>query len=110
MVRPRVLIVGNFLSASRASRGVCEDLATRLRSAGWCVITTSSKPGRVRRLVEMLCTAWRERRAYDIAQVDVYSGPAFVLAECVCVLLRLLRKPIVLVLHGGNLPQFAEHW
>jgi glycosyltransferase involved in cell wall biosynthesis len=60
----------------------------------------------------MLTTAWRLRDAYGLAQVDVYSGPAFYWAAAVCGLLRALGKPYVLTLHGGNLPAFSSrrHW
>lgn len=106
--RPPVLLVGNFLSATRGTRGVCEDLALGLRAAGWPVITTSSCSGRVARLIDFLVTVWRKRKRYQVAQVDVYSGPSFLWAECVCWALRLLKKPYVLTLHGGNLPAFAQ--
>jgi glycosyltransferase involved in cell wall biosynthesis len=105
---PVVLLVGNFLSASTGSRGVCEDLAVVLKSAGWSVLTTSSRPGRFARLLDFLLTVWRQRRRYGVAQVDVYSGLAFVWAELVCWALRMARRPYVLTLHGGNLPAFAR--
>ena len=106
--KPGVLLIGNFLSATRGTRGVCEDLAMGLRAAGWSVITTSSRPSRFARLVDFLVTVWRQRNRYNVAQVDVYSGPSFWWAELVCWALRNLRKPYVLTLHGGNLPTFAQ--
>lgn len=106
--RPPVLLVGNFLSAARGTRGVCEDLALGLKAAGWSVITTSSRPGRVARLADFLLTVWRHRNRYQVAQVDVYSGPSFLWAEWVCRALRMARKPYILTLHGGNLPAFAQ--
>ena len=106
--RPPVLLVGNFLSATKGTRGVCEDLAVGLKAAGWKIMTTSSCPGRVGRLADFLLTVWRERRQYQLAQVDVYSGPSFVWAELVCQALRMARKPYILTLHGGNLPTFAQ--
>ena len=105
-----VLLVGNFLSASAGNRGVCEDLAERLAATGWNVITTSSRTGRLARLTDMLHTVWSRRREYRVAQVDLYSGPAFFWAAAVCGLLRCLGKPYVLTLHGGNLPAFSENW
>jgi len=102
-----VLLVGNFLSHAGGSRGVCEDLAVRLADSGWQVITTSTHKARVPRLVDMLTTAWRSRNAYDVAHVDVFSGPAFIWAEAVARLLRRLKKPYILTLHGGSLPTFA---
>lgn len=106
----RVLLVGNFLSSTGGNRGVCEELACRLAGAGWSVLTTSPRAGRLSRLTDMLATAWRNRHHYDVAQVDVFSGTAFVWAEAVCGLLRLMGKPYVLTLHGGNLPSFAARW
>ncbi len=103
-----VLLVGNFLSGCGGSRGVCEELAIRLSALGGAIFTTSDKPARIPRLLDMLCTVHRQRARYAVAQVDVYSGPAFIWAETVCAWLRRLRKPYVLTLHGGNLPAFAK--
>jgi glycosyltransferase involved in cell wall biosynthesis len=105
-----VLLVGNFLSATVGTRGVCEDLSNQLHLSGWNVVTTSNRKQRLPRLSDMLATCWRQRRHYDVAQVDVYSGPAFLWAEAVCWLLQHIGKPYVLTLHGGNLPSFARRW
>lgn len=105
-----VLLVGNFLSRTITTRGVGEDLAEHLMADGWTVFTTSSCPGRIRRLADMFSTCWRYRAAYAVAQVEVYSGAAFVWAELVTSLLRVMRKPYVLTAHGGSLPEFlAAH-
>jgi glycosyltransferase involved in cell wall biosynthesis len=108
--RSSVLLVGNFLSRSAGNRGVCEDLAERLRSLGLSVLTTSAQPRRLERLLDMVKTAWLQRNAYTVAHVDVFSGPAFLWAEAVCWTLRRAGKPYVLTLHGGNLPAFAQRW
>ncbi len=107
-MKPALLLVGNFLSATIGVPGVSEGLAQQLRAAGWTVQTTSDQPGRLARVSDMLHTVWQQRRAYDLAHVEVYSGPAFRWAEAVCGLLRRLHKPFVLTLHGGNLPDFAR--
>jgi glycosyltransferase involved in cell wall biosynthesis len=111
MSSPRtVLIIGNFLSATGGSRAVCEELAERLPALGWRVLTTSNRRARLFRLADMLLTAVRHRRQYAVAQVDVFSGPAFLWAEAAVNTLRRLDKPFVLTLHGGNLPSFAARW
>jgi len=74
------------------------------------VLTASSRRPRLARLLDMLATTWRQRRSYEVAQVDVFSGPAFFWAEAVCWTLRRADKPYVLTLHGGNLPAFAGRW
>jgi glycosyltransferase involved in cell wall biosynthesis len=107
---PSVLLVGNFLSASTCTRAVGEELAARLADRGYPVRTTSSRRARVCRLLDMVITVLRYRACYAVAQVDVYSGAAFLYAEAVAGLLRLLRKPYVLTLHGGNLPTFSRRW
>lgn len=103
-----VLLIGNFLSAAGGSRGVCEELALRLQKSGTHVITASGKPARLARLFDMLRTTICKRHDYVVAQIDVYSGPAFLWAEMVCAALRRLNKPYVLTLHGGNLPAFSQ--
>ena len=105
-----VLIVGNFLSSSGGSRGVCEELAERLAARDWRVLTTSRKRPKLLRLADMVLSAVKHRHAYGVAQVDVFSGPAFLFAEAVGCTLRRLNKPYVLTLHGGNLPEFAKRW
>jgi glycosyltransferase involved in cell wall biosynthesis len=106
----RVLIIGNFLSSSVGTRGVCEDFAERLKASGWSVITTSTRKSRVARLIDMISTIWLKRNQYEIAQVDVYSGKAFFWAEASCWTLLRAGKPFVLTLHGGNLPSFSNKW
>lgn len=105
-----MLIVGNFLSAVGYTRQFCEDLAERLRAVGWSVVTTSHKPNRLARLVDMVVTTWRRRNEYEVAQVDVFSGPAFFWAEAVCWTLQRVGKLYILTLHGGNLPEFARRY
>lgn len=105
-----VLIVGNFLSHAGYTPAVCEELAERLPAAGYSVIRTSSHPNRLVRLYDMVTTAWRKRHDYEVAQIDLFSGPAFFWAEAVCWTLRRAAKPYILTLHGGNLPTFAQRW
>jgi len=105
-----VLLIGNFLSASVGIKGHSEELARRLARAGWQVMTASEKQNRLARLADMVATVWRERSRYRVAHLEVFSGAAFFWAEVVCKNLRLLGKPYILTLHGGNLPAFARRW
>jgi glycosyltransferase involved in cell wall biosynthesis len=98
------------LSAAGVNRSVCEDLAGQLRAAAWPALTTSHRKAKVSRLADMAWTCWSARHRYEVAQVDVFSGPAFCWAEVACWVLRRARKPYVLTLHGGGLPSFARRW
>jgi L-malate glycosyltransferase len=108
--RPALLLVGNFLSSEGGSRHVCEELADRLRIAGWNVRTASHKRAKVSRLLDMVNAVWRGRRLDDVVHVDVFSGEGFLWAAAVVFLLRTTRKPYVLTLRGGSLPKFAARW
>ena len=102
--RLKVLVIGNFLSESRGTRSVCEDLSVALAAAKWSVLTTSSKQNRVARIIDILLTTIRRRKQYEVAHVDVHSGFGVVLADLICFVLRKINKPYVLTLRGGNLP------
>lgn len=103
-------MIGNFLSGTGGSRGVCEELADHLASEGWTVVTASRQRPKLLRLVDMIVTAVKCRHRYAVAQVDVFSGPAFFWAEAAGSILRRLGKPYALTLHGGRLPEFAARW
>ena len=108
--RPAVTLIGNFLSDSGGSRGVSEELAGRLRDAGWRVRTASRERGRFLRLLDMTGAACRGRDRSEVFHVDVFSGQAFLWAAAVVGILRLRRTPYALTLRGGGLPEFASRW
>lgn len=107
--KAQILFVGNFLSEVKSgSRCICEEISLRLTNRGWRVLTTSHYNERLRRMFDMLGTIFQKRKLYDVASIDVYSGPAFFWADWSANLLRMLRKPYVLVLRGGGLAEFAQ--
>ena len=103
-------MVGTHLSPDVGSRSVGQDLSDRLRSLGFLVGLTSRRQSRVLRVVDMLSTVWKNRRSCDVIHLDVYSGSAFYWAEWVSRLVKMLDKPLILTLHGGNLPDFARKY
>jgi len=109
-MKPGLVFIGNYLDPSRHSPPIGIELASRLRARGWEVLLTSSYENRLLRLLDMVSTVFLKRDFYQVAQVDVFSGLAFFWAEFVCQALRVLKKPYVLTLHGGNLPVFADKW
>jgi glycosyltransferase involved in cell wall biosynthesis len=109
-MRPNVLLIGNFLAGTLGVQSVSAELAVRLASSGYSVRTTSNRRRQAIRLLDMVRDVLGERRRYEVAQIDVFSGPAFVFAEVVSALLTLLGKPYVLTLHGGDLPTFGRRW
>ncbi|MBK9054033.1 MAG: glycosyltransferase family 4 protein [Chloroflexi bacterium] len=60
------------------------------------------------RLLDMAITTWRRKHEYDVAQVDVFSGPSFCGLKSLPGYCGGVGKPVVLTLHGGHLPVFAQ--
>ena len=58
----------------------------------------------------MCFTVIFRRWEYDLAMVDLFSGRGFLWGETVSFLLKCLRCPFVLVLHGGALPDFSHKY
>jgi len=109
MRNPGLLMIGNYLSQPKHNRNIWNDLAERLAMNGWEVITTSRYENKALRLLDMLSKVLTQRKKYALAQIDVFSGTAFIFAEASAKLLSWLKKPIVLNLHGGGLPEFAQN-
>ena len=101
-------MVSSFLSHKDGSHSVAEDLADRLRAEAEAIICVSSYHSGLMRSLDILATALRRRRDYDVAIVGLYSGRAFLWGEAVSWLLEKLGKPFVISMHGGALPEFAR--
>lgn len=101
-------MIGNYLSQPRHNRNIWNDLSERLAENAWGVLTTSRQENQFLRLLDMLQTILFRRKQYALAQIDVFSGKAFMFAELCSGLLKWLNKPVLLNLHGGGLLDFAK--
>src|SRR5436189_771336 len=107
--RPALVFVGPALGG-HAGRVVsqAEILAPLLEVEGYRTSVVSRIPNPVGRAVDTVASLIKRGRDYDVAIVSVFSGKGFAQAELATTVLRSLRKPMVLVLHGGNLPEFSH--
>jgi glycosyltransferase involved in cell wall biosynthesis len=104
----RVCFVGNMLGKNTGFITTQGQIVAELLSAeGYEVTCVSSKINRAARLAEIIFTVISGHRRFDAVVVEVYSGLSFWIAEIVSLLCRIGRLPLVLVLHGGNLPELA---
>ena len=92
-MKPALLLVGNFLSSGGGNLTIAEELARHFEGSGYSIVTTSQMQPRLLRLFNMLFTVFSQRNVYQIALVSVFSGAAFLWAELVSSLLKILRKP-----------------
>lgn len=103
-----ILFIGRYFLTLQGTPYINDELIRRLRRDGWKIQTSSKHKSRVLFLFDLAWTILSRRKSYQLAEVDVFSGFAFSWAELSVKLLHFLQKPIILVLHGGNLPEFAN--
>ncbi len=90
-----------------------EILAHLFTQDGYQVCLTSTIPSRILRLIDTVASLILWRNKFDLTILSVFSGPGFGIADIASLVARLLGKPLVFVLHGGNLPAFSRrhpHW
>lgn len=84
-------------------------LADLFRTAGYAVLDVSSKLNRYARLADMVTTLTRRRSDLDILILDTFGGRSFVVEDIVSRLGRAFHKPLIMFLHGGEMPEFMAH-
>lgn len=83
-------------------------VADLLKAENYEIICVSSKLNRAARLAEIVKTLIQNRRRIDAVILEVYSGLSFIIADTVSLICRFCGMPLVMVLHGGKLPEFIE--
>lgn len=106
--KPRILFVGPMLGQHPGwVPNPAENLAPRLQAMGFHCTLTSRKINRYLRLADILWTLYHQRDQVDVVCLQVYSGLGFVVSDVASWLSQRLGKPVVMALHGGNLPKFV---
>ncbi|HEV8700167.1 MAG TPA: glycosyltransferase family 4 protein [Candidatus Polarisedimenticolia bacterium] len=105
---PRLCFIGPLMAERHSGYVVTQGvvLSGRFRSAGYPVVTASASPNRYLRLLDVARTIVQRRGAIDILIVHVYSGPSFVVEDVASWLGRRFGLRIILLLHGGAMPEF----
>lgn len=85
-----------------------EILGPYLEERGYTCLFTSRIVNRYRRLADNLVTLVAKRNEYDVISLQAYSGASLVVEEFVGRLAKLLGKPLIMVLHGGDLPRYIK--
>ena len=102
---PSVLFVGPMLGVHPGwVPNPAEHLAPLLEKEGVVCSLVSSKQNRYMRLLDILRTIWNERVRTDMLVLQVYSGRGFALIDIVSFFASILGVPMVMALHGGDLP------
>lgn len=111
MKKPCILFAGPMLGRYPGwVPNPAEALAPRLVEQGFSCSLVSSKRNRYLRLLDILFTIWNERAQIDILCLQIYSGPGFFVGDAAGFFAGMLGIPVVMVLHGGDLPVFMNRF
>ena len=105
--KPRLCFLGPMIGRHKGhvtTQG--QILAELFVGAGYSVVSASASLNRYKRLADIMYTLFRKRRSIELVCADVYGGPSFVVETSIALLSRVLRLPLIMVLRGGNLPNF----
>ena len=106
--KPKILFIGNFLSRTRGTKSVTENLADSKLSAYFDLKLSSDKETRFVRLLDMLVALLSFRG--KVVHIDVFSGQAFRITQVISLIAKLLQKTLVFTLHGGALPEYSDQF
>lgn len=106
-MKKKILYIGNKLSKHGYTPTVVETLGKQLEE-DFDIVTVSDKKNLVLRLLDMLFSVVKNRKA-DYVLIDTYSSLSFNFAYASSLLCRLFRKKYIPILHGGNLPYRVDH-
>jgi glycosyltransferase involved in cell wall biosynthesis len=106
--RPRLAFVGPLQGAVHPGVVVTQGvrLSRYFRGAGYPVVAVSTRLNRYARLLDVAATILRRGGRLDIVVVHVYGGPSFVVEDVASALARARGARVVMLLHGGALPEF----
>ena len=102
----KILFIGSFLSKTKGTRTISESLGLNLKSEGIDLILSSKCENKVFRIVDIICSIILFKG--NKIHVDVFSGPAFMIAEISTYIARLRNKKVLITLHGGKLIEFSQ--
>lgn len=104
-----ILIIGLFESARNKSKIIktaAEQLKDLFMAYGIHVFKTSVYMNKISRMLDTVYTIYHNRKKYSIAIVPLYGGfNSYLWAKISIVLLKWLQKKVVVIVHGGSIPQ-----
>jgi glycosyltransferase involved in cell wall biosynthesis len=107
--KPRLCFVGSMLGRNPGFVTTQGQITADLFNAeGYQVACVSSKLNRAARLAEIAAVLIKNRSRFDLVLLEVYSGLSFVMADVASLLCKWLKLPLIMVLHGGGLPEFIQ--
>jgi glycosyltransferase involved in cell wall biosynthesis len=109
--RPRLCFIGPMVGRNPGlvtTQGMI--VADYFASKGYSVLAASSSPSRYVRLLDIVKTLVKHRRDVDIQCLEIYAERSFVVETIASWLGKRFNQRLVMVLHGGTLPEFMDRF
>lgn len=97
------MYIGNKLINPNQTPTTIETLGELLESEGYTLYYASSKNNIFLRFLDMVNACFKYSKQVNYVLIDTYSTLNFYYALGISILCRLLKKPYICILHGGNL-------
>jgi glycosyltransferase involved in cell wall biosynthesis len=108
----KILLVGLFLSEKNKTkilRTAADQLGELFDNHGIHTLKVSCKLNQLARFADTLFCISRDAGKFNVAIVPLYGGNKnYIWQAATITLLRLLRKKIILIVHGGSIPMRME--
>lgn len=105
MAKKKLFVLGLFLRRKGVVPAQGMELAKLLQKNGYNVITASHVKARIPRLLHTVYFILKNRRKFDIALVQVFSGLSFYWQFIAGFIIKAMGKKLVLTMHGGGIPE-----
>lgn len=103
-----LLWVGYFLSSKNKQPSVSENLKRKLERCRYKVIHAYPFVNEYFRVLSQIIHLLTNAKNADIVAIDVFSGRSFIWAEACGMVCKVIGKPYICILHGGNLAEFSK--
>lgn len=100
---PSIFFIGSFLSHINGTKGPSETIFEELKIRGWKLRRASRIKNKILRVIDISISLLFNFRNFEIVHIDIFSGNAFKIALLSTFISNILRKKIVITLHGGKL-------
>lgn len=74
------------------------------------IISASSSSNRLLRLVGINAILLKNRHRINVVLAEVYGGRSFVVEDSLSLLCKWLKLPLIMTLHGGDMPRFMARY
>lgn len=101
----RILIAGLFTNPEKEPVTQAVELARLLKKKHYRILTVSRFRNRLLRILDIVAYILLNRRNFDIAIVQFYSGNSLIWQHIACTLVKWFNKKLVITIHGGAVPE-----